>query len=221
MLPQRTIRSFTRRARHLSPTKQKVFEELWPSYGIDLATLFNNSNSPISKPLVLEIGFGYGEHLFHWAAANENKNFLGAEIHCPGIANLLALLAVRPLNNLKIYQGDVVELLQQAAPGIFEEVAILFPDPWPKRRHQKRRLIQPDFIRLLHEKITCGGILQIATDWEDYAEQIKTLFYNSNFFSSLKNEAIDSYARRAVITRFEQRGLAKNHRIFNLTYVNR
>ena len=216
MSPQRTIKSFIRRARHLGPTKQKIFEELWPRYGIESVPSFSSDN-----PVALEIGFGYGEHLFHWAATNEHRIFLGVEVHRPGIANLLSLLADRPLNNLKIYQGDAVELLQRTGSGTFEEIAILFPDPWPKRRHQKRRLIQESFIKLLHEKIVHGGILRIATDWGDYAEHITALFDGSGFFRSIENETMDNYAKRAVISRFEQRGLDENRRIFNLIYINR
>ncbi len=198
--------------------QSQIFEELWPCYGIakngkqiNLAALFDGSN-----PIVLEVGFGNGEHIFHLAQTQEDKNFIGVEVYQPGIINLLSLLKKNPRSNLRIYQGDVVGFLQLIAiHDLFHKVFILFPDPWPRRRHHKRRLIQPGFIDTLHEKIIPGGALQIATDWEDYAEHIMGLFGKDKRFSKSK-----SAMERGVVTKFEKQGIKKNHSIFDFVFIN-
>ena len=165
----RAVRSFVRRAGRMTDAQQRALLDLWPRYGVpageaplELATLFGRS-----APCTLEIGFGNGDHLATRAAAEPQRNFLGVEVHRPGIGHLLRAASVASLANLRVIEQDAVEVLRlRIAPEALDEVQILFPDPWPKKRHHKRRLIQPDFAILVASRLRRGGRLHLATDWE-------------------------------------------------------
>ncbi|MDR1012371.1 MAG: tRNA (guanosine(46)-N7)-methyltransferase TrmB [Coxiellaceae bacterium] len=206
----RSVRSFVNRARKLSKYRQKIFDELWPKYGLDL--LSNITRNCI--PLVLEIGFGDGDSLFDFAKQYPTKKFVGIEIHKPGVANLLSLLAKYPLNNIKVYCENAVIILENCiVNGSIDEIFILFPDPWPKKRHHKRRLIQPDFVELLYSKLKPQGLLNIVTDWKDYADYIDTILTNHPGFTKL-----DIRINRTIITKFEKKGKQLGHRNFELLF---
>src|SRR5258708_4864226 len=172
----RTVRSFVTRAGRLTGAQQRALTEQWPRFGLDfsasrldLAALFGNG-----RPCTLEIGFGNGEHLAGRAQGEPERNFLGLEVYRPGIGCLLRTAAAAELGNLRVIAHDGVEVLrEQIAPDALDEVEILFPDPWPKKRHHKRRLIQAEFALVLATRLAAGGRLRLATDWEPYAEQMR------------------------------------------------
>jgi tRNA (guanine-N7-)-methyltransferase len=207
----KTIRSFVKRQRRLPPNKQKIFDEAWEIYG---KKIFNRD-----AMLVLEIGFGMGTTLFNSAKNNPEQNFIGIEVHQPGIAALFAQLKIQALNNLRIYNEDAVMVLQQyISDNSLDKVLIFFPDPWPKKRHHKRRLIQPSFVELLQKKIKPKGVLHIATDWEDYANHIISVLKNNPAFTVLDPEKSLPFLSDRILTKFEQRGKEQGHKIFDLLF---
>jgi tRNA (guanine-N7-)-methyltransferase len=213
----RAVRSFVRRAGRMTDAQQRALQELWPRYGvpgetglIDFAVLFGRR-----APNTIEIGFGNGDHLAARALAEPQRNFLGVEVHRPGIGHLLRAAAAADLGNLRVVEQDAVELLRaRIAPEALDEVQILFPDPWPKKRHHKRRLIQPDFALLVASRLRRGGRLHLATDWEPYAQHMRLVL---GACPTLAPRAADGQAARAA-TRFEQRGLRLGHAVCDLVY---
>ena len=216
----KTIRSFIKRQRQLGPTKQKIFDELWHKYSLDITT---NQISPEkifgrNSMLTLEIGCGNGDTIFSLAKKHPEQDFIGIEIHKPGIASLLAQLKNNPLNNIRIYNEDAVIIFNQCIPDrSLDKILILFPDPWPKKRHHKRRLIQSKFVEILQKKLKLQGILNIATDWEDYANHIIDVFKNNINFTTL--DTTKPLLHERMPTRFEQKGKIKGHSNFDLWFV--
>jgi tRNA (guanine-N7-)-methyltransferase len=164
--------------------------------------------------VVLEIGFGMGEATAEMAASDRALGLLAIDIHRPGIGALLREIEERGLTNLRVFDGDVTEVLHHLGPQSLAGVRIFFPDPWPKKKHHKRRLIQPDFVAALVTKINVGGFLHVASDWEPYADWIREVLDGE---PSLSGGVIDRPATRPV-TRFERQGLAKAHRVTDLLY---
>lgn len=213
----RTIKSFVKRSRQLGVSKQKIFSTLWPQYGLepDKSLISPQKIFGHNDYLVLEIGFGNGENLFALAQKYPTRNFIGIEVHVPGIAALLTRLANQQLPNLKIYNEDAKIILNQCIPNkTLDEIFILFPDPWPKKRHHKRRLIQEDFIQLLHLKLKPQGKLNIATDWEDYALHIAEVLKNTALFTQKTQPT-----QRDIVTKFEKRGKLRGHNNFEFLFV--
>lgn len=173
---KRAIRSFVLRQGRLTPGQEKALEEDWPAYGLslseellDLAAVFGNDH-----PVHLEIGFGMGDSLASQADQNPAINYLGVEVHRPGVGHLLMLLRDRELDNVRVFAEDSVPVLNQCIPdGSLDRVQIFFPDPWPKKRHHKRRIVQRDFVSLLKRKLSAGGMIHFATDWVPYAEDVE------------------------------------------------
>ena len=214
----RPIRSFVKRQRKLSNEKQVIFDELWSKYVLDLSTEYPYS---CCTHLTLEIGFGNGETIFNLAQKYPERSFIGIEVYQPGIANLLSLLKKQPLNNIRIYYGDAVTVLDKCfLDYTLDIILILFPDPWPKTRHHKRRLIQQKFIELLQKKLKPTGILKIITDLEDYAKHIiKVLSKNQNFKALDQLESLPMMYDQCAQTKFGQRGKIKGHQIFELLFA--
>jgi tRNA (guanine-N7-)-methyltransferase len=218
----RTIRSFVVRGGRLTDAQQRALDELWPRYGIDYAaepldlpTLFGTE-----VPCTLEIGFGNGDNLLALATENMQHGFIGVEVHPPGVGHLLRQAAVAGLTNLKVVQHDAVEVLQtQVAPESLHALLVLFPDPWHKKRHHKRRLINPGFAALAASRLRCGGTLQLATDWEPYAEAMLDVL---NATPGLRTRAPDGrFVPRnpgRVLTRFERRGERLGFAVHDLCY---
>ena len=220
MAEHRPIRSFVLRQGRVSNAQRRAHEILMPKYGIpfaenplDLDQIFGRS-----APRFLEIGFGMGETTAAIAQAHPQYDYLAIEVHTPGVGSLLKQLEALGLTNVRIVQHDVVEVLQQMLPSdCLDGVHIFFPDPWPKARHHKRRLIQPEFIALLGEHLKNGGYIHAATDWENYAGQILEVLSNEQ---QLANTAVD-YAPRPEyrpLTKFEQRGLRLGHGVWDLVF---
>jgi tRNA (guanine-N7-)-methyltransferase len=219
---RRAIRSFVVRAGRMTEGQQRALQEQWPRYGIeagsgmlDLPQLFGRS-----APVTLEIGFGNGDNLAALAAAHPERDFLGAEVHPPGIGHLLRKAAAEDIGNLKVIQQDAVEVLtQRIAPESLHAILVLFPDPWHKKRHHKRRLVNAQFASLAASRLALGGTLQLATDWTPYAEWMLEVL---NTAPGLRNLAADGgYVPRnpgRVRTRFEARGERLGHAVHDLCY---
>nr|WP_199066308.1 tRNA (guanosine(46)-N7)-methyltransferase TrmB [Chromobacterium sp. ASV5] len=217
---QRAIRSFVLRQGHLSPGQQRAMDEGMPRWGIeyrperlDLEQAFGRA-----APKILEIGFGMGGATAEIAAANPDKDYLGIEVHGPGVGNLCKLIAEKELTNLRLMRHDAVEVLDNMlADGSLDGVHIFFPDPWHKKRHNKRRLIQAPLVAKLAKKLKPGGYFHAATDWEDYAIQILDVL-NGN--ADLENTA-DGYAPRPdyrPLTKFEARGIKLGHGVWDVIF---
>lgn len=213
----RTIRSFVRRSGRLTPPQQKALTELWPIYGLDFtpSPVEFRSTFRAHQPVVLEIGFGNGETLVEQASQNAGQNFLGIEVHDPGVGHCLLRAHDAGIGNLRLINHDAIEVLSQQIPAAsIARVNLYFPDPWPKKRHHKRRIVQPEFVDLIAEKLVVGGTLNIATDWANYARHIDEILSHSDRFTCTQRREHDGdQPLDRPRTKFEQRGLQKGHRI--------
>ncbi|MEN8180631.1 MAG: tRNA (guanosine(46)-N7)-methyltransferase TrmB [Pseudomonadota bacterium] len=220
---QRPIRSYVLRQGRMTEGQQRAFAELWPRYGLaapdhplDFPGLFTNSN-----PVTLEIGFGNGEALAESAALHPEHNYLGIEVHGPGVGSLMLRLAEQDSSNVRILQTDAMELLRRhIAPGSLQAVLLFFPDPWPKKKHHKRRIVQPEFARLVHRALKPGGILHMATDWENYAKQMLDVLSLAAGFENVAGTG--NYAPRPAsrtLTKFERRGQRLGHGVWDLIFT--
>jgi len=219
----RRIRSFVRREGRMTDGQQRALDEQWPRYGIehpaqpiDLRALFGRE-----APRMFEIGFGNGEHLLARAEQEPGWDFIGVEVHRPGIGRVLNRAAAAGLGNIRVASHDAVEVLRDGLPdGCLDQVVIQFPDPWHKKRHHKRRLVQPEFAKLVVAKLKPGGELQLATDWAPYAEHMLEVL---NAEPALRNRAPDGrYVERPATrlkTHFEARGERLGHEVFDLAFL--
>lgn len=220
---ERRIRSFVTRAGRLSTAQARALDTLGPEFCLPYDKQPLNLDAAFGRaaPTILEIGTGMGETTAHIAALMPEKNFLGVEVHTPGIGSLLKLIGERQLRNLKLIQHDAFEVVtHMLAPESLAGVHVFFPDPWHKARHNKRRLIQPSFVQLLSSRIMRGGYLHCATDWEDYAIQMLDVLSAE---PALKNTA-DGYAERPPyrpVTKFENRGLKLGHGVWDVVFEKR
>ena len=209
-----------RRTGRITPAQGRALDELWPLFGIEYSADSLNLDEVFGRAAerILDIGFGNGESLVQEAAARPEIDFLGVEVHEPGIGHCLIAAHDRGLTNLRIIKHDAVEVLQQQLEdGALERINLYFPDPWPKKRHHKRRLVQAAFLRLAASKLAAGGTLQIATDWENYAEHIDELIAGSPEFTLAERHVHDdeSAAPDRQTTKFERRGLRQGHNIWD------
>ncbi len=171
----RKIRSFVLRQGRFSPAQQRAFEQAWSRYGLDYQGRTRDFTASFGRQAarILEIGFGNGEALLHSAQRDPERDHIGIEVHAPGVGRLLNALAAANVDNVRVLRHDAVEVLEhEIADGTLDEIRIFFPDPWHKKRHHKRRLVNPEFAALLVRKLVAGGRLHLATDWQDYAEQM-------------------------------------------------
>lgn len=222
-LARRSVRSFVVRAGRTTAGQQRALAELWPLYGVeftnaplDLDELFGRK-----APRMIEIGFGAGEALLAFAQSHPEVDCIGIEVHRPGVGHLLLGAHEAKLKNLRIVCHDAVEVLQQQLPAASIALAhIFFADPWPKKRHHKRRLIQTPFIELLARVMQPQGMLRLATDWEPYAQYMRLVMGASAAFTSL-GDASGFVARPDVrpLTRFERRGQRLGHQVWDLAYT--
>ncbi len=221
---KRTIRSFVRRAGRITRSQQRALDELWPVYGIDFERRLLDFEALFGRraATVVEIGFGNGETLVEQAAANPDRNYLGIEVHEPGIGHCLLRADEAGLRNLRIIAHDAIEVLKaQVPPASLSRVNLYFPDPWPKKRHHKRRIVQDTFVDLVADRLAEGGTLNVATDWANYAEHIGEVLDRSDRFrlADRREHAGEAPLDRPQ-TKFERRGLRRGHRIFDWCYVN-
>lgn len=220
----RAIRSYVLRQGRMTEAQQRAFESLWPHYGLtleaddsplDLPAAFGNDH-----PVTLEIGFGNGETLAQLAQRHPERNYLGVEVHGPGVGHLMILLQQQESENVRILRTDALALLRQRLPAAsLAGVLLYFPDPWPKQRHHKRRIVRLEFLDLVHRALVPGGTLHMATDWEDYAQQMMRLLSNhAGFRNPAGTGAFSTRPEERPLTRFEQRGQRLGHGVWDLLF---
>lgn len=219
---RRGIRSYTLRQGRLTQAQQRALSDLYPRLGvpdgegiIDLDALFGRR-----APRVLEIGFGCGDTLALMAQAQPERDFLGIEVHAPGVGHLLLRIEQLGLNNLRVLHGDAVAALQgRIADASLDGVQLFFADPWPKKRHHKRRIVQEEFAQLVRRKLKIGGLFHMATDWQDYARHMLAVMHAAPGFENVSSEG-DFVPRpeHRPPTRFEQRGQRLGHGVWDLMF---
>lgn len=223
MPEQRGIRSFVLRQGRVSNAQRRAHDTLLPVFGVpytqaplDLNTVFGRQ-----APKILEIGFGMGETTALIAGTHPENDYLAIEVHTPGVGGLLKLIGENGLRNIRIVQHDATEVLQHMLPpGSLNGVHIFFPDPWPKKRHQKRRLVQPPLIALLASRMASGAYLHLATDWEEYAHQMLQVLEAEPLLAN----TVEGFAARPESrpqTKFETRGLRLGHKVCDLVFRKR
>lgn len=220
--PFRQIKSFILRQGRLTKGQEEAIQLYWHKYGLDFTgeqfdfkAIYCNESE-----IVLEIGFGMGKSLVEMAKAHPNQNYLGIEVHKPGVGVCLKELVDAKIQNLRVMSYDAVEVIEKMIPN--ESLSccqIFFPDPWHKTKHHKRRLIQPQFIEMLEKKLKIGGMIHLATDWEDYAQQMaETLNENSHFKNKAKQGDFIERPEYRPLTKFENRGLTLGHGVWDLEF---
>ena len=218
----RSIRSFVTRAGRITSGQERALIELWPKYGIDETSGLLDCAAHFGRqaPLSIEIGFGNGENLLALARAHPQHDYLGIEVHRPGTGRLLLALEELQVTNVRVICRDAVEVLaEQIAADAAQEILILFPDPWPKKRHHKRRLIQRPFVELAVSRLCPGGVLRLATDWAPYAQEMLAVLAAIPALENLADDTayVPRPAGRAP-TRFEKRGLRLGHEVWDLAF---
>lgn len=218
----RRIRSFVKREGRLTAGQERALNELFPLYGLTLQDEPLNLDDVFqrSAPRILEIGFGNGTSLSEMALNNPQQDYIGIEVHRPGVGNLLLQIEKLDLKNLRVMNDDAVEVLKHSiADKSLDAVYLFFADPWHKKRHHKRRIVQKEFIELLRNKLKTGGIFHMATDWENYAEHMMSVMNESEGFENTagKNQFLSRPEHRPL-TKFEQRGQRLGHGVWDLIF---
>jgi tRNA (guanine-N7-)-methyltransferase len=221
----RSIRSFVMRSGRITEAQQRALDSLWPRYGIEFEPVPLDFTAAFGRlaPITLEIGFGNGDNLTALATAHPERNYLGVEVHRPGVGRLLLGLEEARLTNTRVICHDAVEVLtHQVAPQTLDEVLILFPDPWPKKRHHKRRLVQAPFAELVSDRLRAGGVLRFATDWQPYADAALEVLSATPGFRNLAADGtfVPRPTERSP-TRFERRGERLGHDVWDLAFARR
>ncbi len=220
--PLRRIRSFVLRTGRMTEGQKRSYDLHWPSKGLELANGALTMAEVFGRdaPVVLEIGFGMGDSLAAMAAAAPEMDFIGIEVHSPGVGRLMHLIDEGGLENLRAYCCDAVEVLEQCVPdSSLSRVQIYFPDPWHKKKHHKRRLVQPQFVQLLRQKLRPGGVIHLATDWENYAEHMMAVMSEAEGF--VNQTGAGEFAPRPdyrPVTKFEKRGERLGHGVWDLLF---
>jgi tRNA (guanine-N7-)-methyltransferase len=215
---RRTVRSYVLRQGRTTPAQQRALDALMPDYGLEYREALLDARAVFgrSAPLILEIGSGMGETTAAIAAAQPDTDFIAVEVHGPGVGSLLRRIDEQGLKNLRVIRHDALQVLEHMiAGGALEGIHLFFPDPWPKKRHHKRRLVQPAFAALSARKLAPGGILHAATDWEDYARHMREVLS-----AEAQLEPVAGAATRPA-TKFELRGLKLGHKVLDLVYRKR
>lgn len=217
----RRIRSFVKREARFTPAQAKSLTENWPVYGLECVQgeispqkIFNRH-----APLVIEIGFGVGGSFLETIQQNPASDFIGIEVHRPGVGSFLHQAQQQRLNNVRVYCHDAVEIFKQCIPdNSVDKVCIFFPDPWPKARHHKRRLIQPALVELIAQKLKVGGFLHLATDWENYAEHMLNVLQSSSLKNTSETNDFVPRPDARPLTKYEQRGEKLGHVVRDLLF---
>jgi len=222
--PHRPVRSFVRRSARMTPAQRAAIDSRWSTFGLentgllDLGSVFGRR-----APRVLEIGFGNGETLVSLAESSPERDYLGIDVYEPGIGRLLAAIAEKGLNNVRVMRADAAEVLRRSLPpASLAGVLLLFPDPWPKKRHHKRRLVQADFVRRVASSLAPDGVFHLATDWHDYAEHMLAVLEAEDAFVNLAGQGNFSRVRGdRPVTKFERRGQRLGHGVWDLRFARR
>lgn len=219
----RTIKSFVLRQGRVTKGQEEALHAFWPTFGIDLGdtpldlpTLFGRE-----APITFEIGFGNGDSLAQMAQAAPERDFIGIEVHTPGVGHLLKLVGELGLHNVRVMNSDAIDILQKRIPAhSLDRVQLFFPDPWHKTRHHKRRIVQTEFATLIASRLTTGGVFHLATDWEDYAQHMAQVMENHPLFCNMaENPPYSVRPDTRPLTKFEQRGLRLGHQVWDLRYT--
>ena len=220
--PVRAIRSFVLRQGRMTESQKRAFEAHWGRWGLDetSACIDPSSLFPQASQVVIEIGFGMGFSLLEMAAEQPDTGFIGIEVHRPGVGRVLGELADKQLQNVRVFCADAVEVLSDCLPAdSIDKIMLLFPDPWPKKRHHKRRLLQPQFAELVRSRLKPGGVFHMATDWQNYAEHmLEVMEANTGFENTHGAGSFGDGPLQRPQTKFEQRGLRLGHQIYDLLY---
>lgn len=218
----RAIRSFVIRGGRLTSSQENALATQWPHFGLEAENGVINPEQVFGRlaPLVMEIGFGMGDSLLNMANANPESDFIGVEVHKPGVGRLLHEIAEKQLRNLRIYRHDAKEILRDCiADGTLDCIQIFFPDPWHKKRHNKRRLVQSEFVEQLRPKLKIGGTLHMATDWVPYAEHMMEVMSAAPGFRNTAGLGQYSSANERPLTKFEKRGQRLGHVVNDLIFA--
>lgn len=218
---KKPIRSYVIRSGRMTEGQRSAFEQWWPEYGLNLSAgkfdsqqTFGNQN-----PVIVEVGFGMGDSLLDMAKSTPEYNFIGIEVHPPGVGRIMSNAGLAGIKNLKVYMADAVDVLTDCFldASIFR-FQLYFPDPWHKKKHHKRRIVQPQFVQLVTQKLMPGGVIHMATDWQNYAEQMLEVLQQE---SAIQN-SVESFSPRPdfrPITKFEKRGEKLGHGVWDLIFV--
>lgn len=219
---QKSIRSYVIRSGRMTASQKQAFDRHWQHYGLSLTTGMLDSARVFGRdaPQIVEIGFGMGDSLLQMAEATPDSNFIGIEVHPPGVGRLINTAAKNNIDNLRVYMADANDVLADCiADNSINRLQIYFPDPWHKKKHHKRRLVQPGFVELVMTKLVAGGVFHLATDWQPYAEQTLWLLEECKDLHNLAGRG--NYAERPnyrPVTKFEQRGAKLGHGVWDLLF---
>lgn len=223
---KKTIRSYVIRGGRITLPQEKALEEQWPRFGLDLFKAETALQGAFANPhadLIVEIGFGMGDSLLEMAEKFPEQNFIGIEVHVPGVGRLINEASKRDLRNLRVFCADAIDVLNDCiANNSLTRLQLYFPDPWHKSRHHKRRIVQPAFLELVTQKLKPGGSLHMATDWEPYAEAMLEIAQNCNSLSN--RSTMQTYSSRPEFrpeTKFERRGQQLGHGVWDLLYCKK
>jgi len=218
----RRIRSFVKRAGRMTPSQEHALEHYWQRFGLqldqdtlDFSQLFGNDH-----PVIMEIGFGMGDSLSTMAATMPDNNYIGIEVHRPGVGRLLNNLATQELTNVRVFCDDAIEVMAQCiSDGSLAGVQLFFPDPWHKKKHNKRRIVQPQFAQDIRQKLTSDGVFHMATDWQPYAEHMMEVMEAAQGYTN--QAGAQQYSQQPDFrpsTKFQRRGEGKGHGVWDLMY---
>ncbi len=220
----RHIRSFVLRAGRATDAQERALGELWPRFGLEPGAAVLELDQVFGRhaPRMVEIGFGAGEALVTFAQAHPEMDCLGIEVHRPGVGHLLLQLQTHHVANVRVISADAVEVLKHSlTPASIDCMHIFFPDPWPKKRHHKRRLVQKEFVELVARVLKSGGVLRLATDWEHYAHHMREVIDAQAEFENLAGNGFTARTHERPLTRFERRGQRLGHEVWDLAYRRR
>lgn len=218
----RTVKSFVLRAGRMTEGQQKAMEAVWPHMGLELQQGMLDLEEVFGReaPVVLEIGFGMGDSLVEMAKDQPEKNYIGIEVHRPGVGRLLSNAEREELSNIRVFCDDAIEVLAQCIPdGSLSCIQLFFPDPWHKKRHHKRRIVQPEFAQTLRKKLKTGGVFHMATDWENYAEHMMEVMSVAEGYNNVAGEGQYSpQPEWRPVTKFQKRGERLGHGVWDLMF---
>ena len=219
---KKSIRSYVVRAGRMTDGQRNAFDTSWPAYGLKLADGAIDTDAVFGRtgPKVLEIGFGMGDSLLQMAAAEPETDFIGIEVHPPGVGTLMNTAKAEGISNLRIYLADANDVLEECfASQSIDRLQLYFPDPWHKKKHNKRRIVQPQFVQLIRDKLEIGGVLHMATDWQHYAEQmLEVLEVAPGFKNTVGEQQYSPRPDYRPLTKFEKRGERLGHGVWDLLY---
>ena len=214
------IRSYVRRQGRVTSGQRSALERLWSKYGLDFEHCDESTIKPDASPIILEIGFGNGESLVEMASKHPDYQYLGVDVYVSGVGHLLLTLERREIKNVKIFLDDALNILEHCIEDdALTGINLFFPDPWPKQKHHKRRLVTADFTELIARKLKVKGLFHVATDWQHYADQIGSVIGGSGYFINVSEESgFQHILRDRPQTKFERRGVQLGHKVWNLMF---